>query len=175
MKKDLKYNLVIYSSLLFAIICMFLAVKGHYDSLEQKESFSSDIKEAIKEINTDGEEIIETKTEEEPSNMIDVDKKTVINNILNDIVDNKIKLDVLSKEMILTWDNYEITNIEYIRQITDDYYCYKVDIEIFNLDANVPVTPEYNEDYITLSLYFNISYNEKNSTYNVKTIEIPNR
>ncbi len=174
MKKNLKYNLVIYSSLLFAIICMLLAVKGHYDSLEQKESFSNDIKEAIKEINTDEEEIEPIK-EPEPSNMIDVDKKSVINNILNDIVDNKIKLDLLSKEMILTWDNYEITNIEFIRQITDNYYCYKVDIEIFNLEANVPVTPEYNENYITLSLYFNISYNEKNSTYNVKTIEIPNR
>ena len=175
MKKNLKYNLIIYSSLLFAIVCMLIAVKGHYDSLEEKESFSNDIKEAIKEMNP---EEIEEVTIEEPDNMKDVDKTSIINNIFNDILDRKTKNNLITRDMILTWGNYEISNIEYIRQITDNYYCYKADILIFNLHADIPVSSKSDPDideYLTITLYFNINYNEKNNSYNVKTIEIPNR
>ena len=175
MKKNLKYNLIIYSSLLFAIVCMLIAVKGHYDSLEEKESFSNDIKEAIKEMNP---EEIEEVTIEEPDNMKDVDKTSIINNIFNDILDRKTKNDLITRDMILTWGNYEISNIEYIRQITDNYYCYKADILIFNFHADIPVSSKSDPDideYLTITLYFNINYNENNNSYNVKTIEIPNR
>ena len=175
MKKNLKYNLIIYSSLLFAIVCMLIAVKGHYDSLEEKESFSNDIKEAIKEMNP---EEIEEVTIEEPDNMKTVDKISVINNILNDIIDRKTTNELITRDMILTWDNYEISNVEYIRQITDNYYCYKADILIFNLNARTPVSSKSDlesEEYLTITLYFNINYNENNNSYNVKTIEIPNR
>ncbi len=179
MKKDpnKKYNLIIYSSLIFAIISMFIAIKEYYNKLEAK-TLSNDFKEAIKEIKEEEPEEELPIIIEEPEKMKDVNKINIINSELENIVERKSHNNLITKEMVLAWGNYEINSVVFKREITEDYYCYLVDIYIYNLDAKLPTEPNEElstDDYKVLTLYFNIAYNPNNDNYTVKAIEIPNR
>ena len=176
-KQNKKYNLIIYSSLFFAIICMLIAIKDYYNSLEA-ETISNEFKEAIKEIKEEGVEEESPIIIEETEQMKDVDKITIINSELENIIERKSHNNLITREMILTWGNYEISNVEYKREITENYYCYRVDIEIFNITGELPTEPNIElstDDYKVVTLYFNIAYNPKSNNYTVKAIEIPNR
>ena len=176
-KQNKKYNLIIYISLLFAVISMFIAVKEYYDTLEAK-TISNDFKEAIKEMREEEPTLEEPTIIEENDQMKDVNKVDIINNELESIIERTSHNTLITKEMVLSWGNYEINNVEYKREITTNYYCYRVDIYIYNLNAKLPTKPNEElstDDYNVITLYFNIAYNEKSNNYTVKAIEIPNR
>ena len=71
----------------------------------------------------------------EPKELIELDKVTPILDYLNNIHDEIIIHHQITSRDIITWGNYEIINIKYIKQITDDYYTFEAELKInsFNL------------------------------------------
>lgn len=175
-KKVNKYDIIIYSSLMVAIVFIVIAVKSYYDNLDENETFFSSFKSAVEEINDSSEPQEEIQIEEEPDIMKSVDKKAIINNELKLIVAEKSLTEYLNKEMIQSWQKYEISNINFIRTIVEDYYCYEVDIKIPNKNAKLPTSiniGKSTETYNVITIYFNIA--KKDNNFTVKAIETPNR
>ena len=175
-KKINKYDFIIYSSLMVAIIFIIIAIKSYYDNLDENETFFSSFKSAVQEMNEDPNTTPEEKKEEEPEDMKPVDKKEIINKELSLILEEKSLTDYLTKEMLESWGEYEIINIKFIRTITENYYCYQVDIKVPSKKAIFPTNSnrkKSTEEYQVLSTYFNIS--SSNNTYKVKSIDTPNR
>ena len=77
---------------------------------------------------------------------------------------------------IQSWQKYEISNINFVRTIVEDYYCYEVDIKIPNKNAKLPTSinvGQSTDTYNVITIYFNIA--KKDNNFTVKAIETPNR
>ena len=76
--------------------------------------------------------------------------------------------------MVKTWNNYEVINTNYIKEITDTYYSYSFDLKIPNKKAQLPTNENKElstDEYTVISLIANISI--KNNENQVKSIDIP--
>jgi hypothetical protein len=112
----------------------------------------------------------------EPEALTKEDKKSIVKKYLDSLLDRIYDDSLITYEMIKTWGNYEVLNINYERKITDNYYAYSIDIKINNLDAIVPTNKNEalsTEEYIVISLNANITYLESKNGYIVKKIDIP--
>lgn len=167
MKKNKKYDIIIYGSLIGAIICIIF---GYGDSLYilKDTSISFSKKEETN--------ILEDTIIEEPSIMQSIDKKSIIKEYLYSINDQIIIDDVISFDMINSWDTYEVLNTTYDGEILESYYSYLVDIKISNKNATLPTSKNKSlstNKYIVITLNFNIAYNKTTNNYLVKSIDIP--
>ncbi len=166
MKKNKKYDIIIYGSLIGAIICIIFGYGDYIYSLKDATiSFSK------KEPSISEDTIIE-----EPSIMQSIDKKTLFNEYLYSINDQIIIDDVISFDMLNSWDNYEVLSITYDGEILESYYSYLVDIKISNKNATLPTGKNKRlstNNYIVITLNFNVAYNKTTNTYVVKSIDIP--
>ena len=154
MKKINKYDLIIFSCLFLAIICLVIGIKDYMVNLEEKSNIKNELTSALNSINSnDNEEVI--KNEKEPSNVKEVDKKTLINNYLNAIKSQIVINNDIDYKMINSWGNYSIDNIIYIREVTDDYYQYNIQIKTTTkeiIDANVYIYYAPNQNSYTIKL-----------------------
>lgn len=170
MKKQKKYDLIIYGCLLAAIICLVLGGKDYFIYL-YKEKTSPETEPSIKEINNEDEFIIQ----EEPDTLKEYNKSTIIISYLDSILDRITNDKLISYDMINTWGGYEVLNVVYNKTITNNYFEYQVDIKINNKEASLPTnineelsTEEYN--VITLKFYINDYINKRE--YIVKMVTI---
>lgn len=165
-------NLIIYGSLIAAIICLSVGAVDYFKDLSNP-SLKNEVKEAIKELSSDEDKKI-IKKEVEPTELQNIDKKSIIDNHLIKISDQIKKDDLLTPYIIKSWGKYEISNISYKKKIMDDYYSYIVDIKISTED---PVIPTIKNDklstdaYIVISLTFNLLKQSDSNEYVVKSIE----
>lgn len=154
MKKINKYDLIIFSCLFLAIICLVIGIKDYMVNLEEKSNIKNELTSALNSINSnDNEEVI--KNEKEPSNIKEVDKKTLINNYLDAIKSQIVINNDIDYKMINSWGNYSIDNIIYIREVTDDYYQYNIQIKTTTkeiIDANVYIYYASNQNSYTIKL-----------------------
>ena len=172
LRRNIKFDFIIYSCLLGASSLLVFSAKSYCASLSEYNGFSSEIKNALKEIKGDSNK--NDYSEEKPEVLSNINEKELIENYLYSILDD-IKTDQnISKEMIKSWNNYEIINSEYIREITNTYYSFSFDVKIPNQNAILPTDKNEKlstEDYIIISLIANISI--KNDINQVKNIDIP--
>lgn len=164
-KKINKYDIIIYSCLLAAIICLILGGKDYFKTLDEETTIKDEVKSAIKEINSNEEDIpTDTNTgEPEPEKLANFDKFSIVQKYLDSILDQIVKDNLISYKMIKSWDEYSVLNMRYSKEITTKYYEYIVDIKISNKKANLPTeenselsTDEYS--VITLKFYIQDSY-----------------
>ena len=171
LRRNIKFDFIIYGCLLGASALLVFSAKSYCASLEEYNGFTSEIKNALKEIQgkTDNE-----YNEEKPEALSNINEKELIETYLYSLLDD-IKTDSnISQEMIKSWNNYEIINTQYIREITDTYYAYSFDVKISNQDAILPTSKDKKlstDDYIIINLIANIS--TKNNINQVKSIDIP--
>lgn len=167
MKKNKKYDIIIYGSLIGAIICIILGYSDYLYTLKDKGiSFSK------KETNI----VEETTKEEEPENLHNIDKNSIVKKYLDSILDQIVTDDLISFDMINTWDNYEVLSTSYEREIVESYYSYLVDIKISNMNAFLPTSKNKElstEEYLVITLRFNIAYSASKNGFIVKSIDIP--
>ncbi len=165
--KNKKYDIIIYSSLVLAL--MFI-VLGYWDNLKdlKNEGISFSLKE----------EKTENKTEEpkdtEPNELIKVDKKDLVKKYLDSLLD-QIQTDTLiTYDIISSWGKYEVLNINYNRKIADNYYSYIVDLKISNKSNSIAVNKKLStKEYDVITLNVNIAYSITSKCYIVKKIDIP--
>ena len=173
LRRNIKFDFIIYGCLIGASALVISSAKSYCASLTEYNGFSSEIKNAIKEIK--GEEITETPTiEEKPEILNKLDEKSIINNYLYSVLDEINNDQKLTSDMIKSWQNFEIINTKYLKKITDTYYSYSFDLKIPNKNAQIP-TKENKElstnEYSVITLIANISI--KNNENIVKSIDIP--
>lgn len=133
-----KYDIIIYTSCLVAIMILVNALKDYSNTYGLKE---------------DKIEIIETINYEEPQELIELNKEEIIKEYLNNIYNRTITNDQLNYQEIHSWGNYTITNITYIKTITENYYQYEATI---------------NSEFIIKDITFFIA-KSKDNNYTVKT------
>lgn len=166
MSSKKRENIIIYGSLIAAIACLIYAGVDYYRDLSDNVKVKDEIKEAFKEMTIEDSEVKGiTIPEVEPSILQKVDKKAIINNRLTDIKNRKSEDDMFDYKMIRSWGSYEIINIEYQKEVIDDYYMYTTDIKISNKDASIPDIKNEElstDDYIVISFKtFIIKNNDK--------------
>ncbi len=160
--RKFKYDFTIYTCLLLALVLIGYSGYSYLDN----QSYS------LKELLTKEEPPII----EEPQDLVKVNKQDIINKYLLDIIDEIKEDQIVTKGMINTWATYEILNIQYVREISKNYYSYLVNIKINNINAIVPKSKNNQlstKEYIVISLKFNILKDELTNEYSVKTIDIP--
>lgn len=172
MKKSKKYDIIIYSCLAGALV--FICV-GYWDNL--KDLKENGLSFSVKETTPNEESTNETKQYDlEPKDLINADKNSIIKKYLDSLLD-RITVDALiSYDMIKTWEDYEVLNIEYEREIAEEYYAYLVDIKISNKDAILPTNKNEklsNDEYNVITLNVNIAYSHVKNGFIVKKIDIP--
>ena len=166
MSSKKRENIIIYGSLIAAIACLVYAGVDYYRDFSDNVKVKDEIKEAFKEMTIEDSEVKGiTIPEVEPSILQKVDKKAIINNRLTDIKNRKSEDDMFDYKMIRSWGSYEIINIEYQKEVIDDYYMYTTDIKISNKDASIPDIKNEElstDDYIVISFKtFIIKNNDK--------------
>ena len=172
MSRKRRENIVIYGSLIAAIACLTYAGIDYYKGVSDDTKVQDEIKEAFKEMATDDINKDIKVPEEEPTELQNVDKATIIINQINAIKDRYANDDLLNYYMIRSWGAFEILNITYQKQITDNYYMYLVDIKIPNKEAQLPTTINNDlstEEYNVITLKTFITNN--NGTYSFKHFE----
>ena len=170
MKKNKKYDIIIYGCLVGAFIFILL---GYWDNLKDlKEdglSFSLKNQETKENSSTEQKEY-----DLEPKELVNADKNGIIKKYLDSLLD-RIDVDpLISYNMINTWEEYEILNIEYDRKIAENYYAYIVDIKISNKDAVIPTNKNEKlstNEYLVVTLNVNIAYSELKNGFIVKKID----
>ena len=85
LRRNIKFDFVIYGCLLGASTLLVFGAKSYCASLSDYNGLSSEIKNAFKEIK--GEPIESTPQVEKPSILDNIDEKTIINNYFKSIVD----------------------------------------------------------------------------------------
>lgn len=172
-KSSVVYDIIIYSCLLLAITFLVFGAKDYFASLKEPSTLEEELNSAIHELKgTNQEAIVEDK---EPEELNNINKKIIIEDYLNSILDRLTKNDYITCEMISSWDTFEILNVNYSRKIIDNYYSYIVDIKISNTNAQLPIQKNQNlstDKYIVITLTANI-LKQENSEYIVKSIDIP--
>lgn len=174
MKRAKKYNIIIYTSLSLAIVLLLLGGRDYFVSLSEtpQEEVVNEVekKPDIKRNDTSAN----AKTEE-PLELQGVDKVGVVTKYLDSILDQIHKDDIITYKMIKTWGAYEVGDIEFQREITSNYYEYIVNINIPKMDAKLPSDKNEKlstEQYIVLSLYFDLAESERVNGYIVKNVDI---
>ncbi len=167
-----KYDIVIYSCLLSAIGCLFIGGKEYFISLGQKSTVKEELKEAFEEIKGN-KEVKEISKQDEPEKLKEYDKKIIIHEYLEEIL-SKIKVDdVLSYEIVRTWNEYEVSGINFVRRVADGYYEYEVEMK-FSDDVNLPIGVKVQElehqKIIKFTAY--ILENADEETYSIKKVEL---
>ncbi len=174
-KRSKRYDLVIYISLILAFICVIISI------IDNSNAGEIDFKEVPKDeidspsIPTDS--VLENQDIEEPLELKNADKNSIVKKYLDEIADRVIKDEVITYNMIRTWNTYEVLDTIYERQIIDYYYAYKVNIKITGNNIDIPTSKNEllsKEDYTVITLTFNILKSGKQKGYIVKAIEIPN-
>ena len=161
MNKAKKYNIIIYSTLSLGIL--LLIIGGVYFLNNPEESYSN--KSTTKEHNLN---------EPEPEEMVSVDKESIINNYLNELVNQSKVDDLINYDSIKTWQDYHLGKIEFQRTIAFDYFEYKVDIIIDNPNAIIPVEKNYalsTEESQVITVLVDLLKNEE---ITVKNIDVYN-
>lgn len=108
----------------------------------------------------------------EPATNIEINISEVITNYIESIKDRIITDDMFPYEEIKTWQLYTINDILFIKEITDNYYEYSINLYLdkdylISLEPNIELsTEEYN--VISLKVYIL----EKDNTYQVKKIDV---
>ncbi len=173
-----KYDLIIYGCLAGAIICLGIGAKDYFASSSNKGSVKSELSSAIKEVkdNENNPEEESQKVEEvEPDSLEDYDKKLIVDSYFSDILDEIIKDDTISYEMLRSWNNYEILEFRYIREIATDYYQYEVDIKINEKNAILPKETNKNlsnDEYNVITLNIFILENAQNDSFRIRKIDV---
>ena len=116
-----KYDIIIYTSCLIAIVLLISTLKDYSKTYGLKE---------------DRMDIIEIPIFEEPQELIELDKEPIIREYLNKIYNRSITTNELDYKEIHTWGTYTITDITYIKTITQDYYQYEATINLENIQNN---------------------------------------
>ena len=171
-RRKLKPNVIIYTCLFSALL---LLLAGAYDIYTETKdsSIKTTIKKAVNEVNNEKEVVMgDREDEEEPSNLKDLDKKAAITKYLNNIKDRITEDSLITLDQINTWNSYSIENVQYIRQIANNYYEYQVDIKIANAQAQLPagtMKEPTNDNGIMISLLIDMVY--ENNTLNVKNLD----
>lgn len=174
LRRNVKYDFIIYNCLIGASICIFVSTNSYFKSLPEEDTFNNQVKEAIYELKNPSSNQENDKLEiEEPNILINVDKKKLIKDYLTLIEDNIEKNNYITSYMIKTWQDYEILESKFLRKITDTYYVYQTNIKINNINAILPTKKNEElstSEYSIISLFVNILI--KDNTSIVKTIEV---
>ncbi len=170
MKHKTRENIIIYGSLLLAIILVIYVAKTYYDNRDNSEEVFKELNEVFNK--EEFEEGNNTKNEIEPDKIRFVDKRPIINKYFEDILNRKIKDSLLTYDMVYSWNKFDIQDIKYYKEITDTYYAYIVRIKVDDKKANVGdlASKELStDDYYILELKFYFVYdNEKMYIKNVE-------
>lgn len=175
-RKINKYDIVIYSCLILAIICLLLGGKDYLNSLENESTVQEEVKSAIKSING-AEEGISTENSTgnpEPEELVNFDKKSLVQKYVDSIIDQILEDKVITYAMVNSWGEYEIVNVEYDHEVTENYYAYKADIKIANKKGLIP--GKLNEELSTeenpvLRVNVYIEYSTRQNGYIVKYMD----
>ena len=171
MKHKTRENIIIYGSLILAIVLVVYVAKTYYDNRDNSAEVFRELNEVF---NKEEVEIQPEKKEEiEPDKIRFIDKKPIINKYFDDILNRKIRDDLLTYDKVFSWGNFEIQEIEYFKAITETYYAYSVNIKIS--DKNADVSGLLNEklstnDYNIVTVKFYFVYD--NEVLTVKNVEI---
>ena len=164
LRKKIKYDFIIYTCLIGALVLIGLSAKEYLNTT----SYS------IKEILFPKEEIVIVT---EPQDFKQLNKKQLLINYINDLLD-QIKTDnVLTYETLRSWNKYEITNIKYDKEIFNNYHSYIVEFEIKNENAILPTKKnkeKSNAKKSVIELRMNVLKDQETNEYFVKNIDIPN-
>jgi hypothetical protein len=162
--KRIKYDFIIYTCLILALILIGYSSKEYLAN----QSYS------IKEIFT--QEDIVTIIDEEPQELVRVNKIEIINKYLLDIIDEIKKDKILTSKMILDWKAYEVMNVYYNKKIATNYYSYTADIKISNINNsyhNLENKDLNTDKYLVITLNFNLLKDPITNEYYVKSTDIP--
>lgn len=173
LRRNIKFDLVIYSCLFGASTLLILGAKSYCASLDEYHGLTSEIKSAFGEIKGKNN-TTDNSENEKPDFLKDLNEKEIINNYLYSILDGINTDQKLTAEMIKSWNNFEIINTSYIKEITTTYFSYGFTLKISNKDAQLPTKPNKElstDDYIVINLIANIT--TKNNDNKVKSIDIP--
>ena len=170
MKRAKRYNIIIYTCLILAIILLAL---GGRDYLKDKNNGTTEdiaeVEEPIKKEERKDEKV------EEPDYLKDVDKYSIIKKYLDSIQDQIKKDKKITAKMVSSWGDYTIEDIEFQREITTKYYEYKANIVIPKVDAKYPGKKNEklsNDEHIVLTMYFDIADSERSNGFIVKNIDL---
>ena len=170
MKHKTRENVIIYGSLLLAIILVIYVAKTYYDNRDNSE-------EVFKELN---QVFIKEKQPEEPKKEATVepdkirfiDKRPIITEYLDEILNRKISDNILTYDKVFSWGEFEITDIKFYKKITDTYYSYIVNIKVNNREADVSGLSDKNlstSEYYIVSVKFYFVYD--NDSISIKNVE----
>lgn len=171
MKRAKRYNIIIYTSLILAIILLAL---GGRDYLKDKNN-GSNVEEVVDTSEPVKKEERKEEKVEEPEELKDIDKHSVIKKYLDSVQDQIKKDKKITAKMISSWGDYTIEDIEFQREITTKYYEYKANIVIPKLDAKYPGKKNEKlstKEYIVLTMYFDIADSERANGFIVKNIDL---
>ncbi len=176
-KKRLDY--IIYLSLFAAIICVGISAIDYVHSMSADQTIKSDVKEAIQEIKnpeppqqTNNNENNET---EEPYFLVKEDKEDIIKKHIDEVLDNYTKDQLVSWKQIKTWETYQVYDVKYVKEVTDNYYTYQFKLKISGANPELPVEKDNelsSEGNTVIILNANLTRNQA-SLFNCKTLEIP--
>ena len=162
----LKYDIVICTSLLISFICAITIV------IEPSSALKQDV--IINE-----EPVIEEKVEviQEPHNLIKVDKVSLAQKYIDSIADQILTDEILTLEIVNSWETYSIKSVKYKKTIMENYYQYEVEVQVTGSQLQLPkhnnmIVTQTNE-YTDLKMYMNIHYSDYRKGYLVKTIAVP--
>lgn len=159
LRRNIKFDLIIYSSLIGAVIILGFGTKAYFESLDDYKGFKKEVKSALKEMNNTNEEPIVEVASPQPEITYNINEKDLITNYLESILDNIKQDEIVTNDMIRTWGSYEIIETKYLKQITDTYYSYVFKIKINNPAAQLP-TSQIDEmstsEYVCLTLIANL-------------------
>ena len=173
-KRSKRYDLIIYVSLILAFICVIISmIDNNKEVVEIKEYPKEEMESPL--VPTETSPNVEDT--EEPAELKSVDKNSIVKKYLDEILDRVIKDEIITYNMIRTWNTYEVLDATFERQIIDYYYAYRVNIKITGNNINIPTNKNESlstEEYTVITLTFNILKSGKQKGYIVKAIEIPN-
>lgn len=169
MKYKTRQNIIIYGSLLIAILLIAYVGKEYYDNRNTGEKVLGELEDVFGKKSNNNIDII---VKEEPGIFRNVDKLSVVEKYLDDILSRRIESEVLKYEIISTWGEYKVDEIKFIRMITDNYIAYDVDIVIPNIDAKITGrknNEKTTKESLVVTIEFDLLINEdKVSVKNIK-------
>lgn len=165
-KKD---NIIIYGSLLAAIICLFLAALDYYRDMTTKNT-EEKIKEIIKNDEITPKKQLEKK---EYVEIKGIDRDKVVQKYLDEISDLLLKDELITTDIIKTWDKYEVFDTTYEKTITKNYYLCNTKIRIQGKNTKVPKESNVVDmgEYQVLLLKAYILNSTNSNGYIVKKLE----
>lgn len=159
------YDIVIYLSLFIAFLCAISSVIEPSSALKQEP--------VIEEIQD--EEVIELVVE--PQQLFKVDKIGVVQKYIDSIEDQILEDELLTYEMVNSWETYSIKNVKYKKQVTENIYQYEVEVQVTGEQRQLPKNEKMivssTKQYTNFIMNVNIQYSDYRNGYLVNSIEIP--